>query len=206
MNIASFGEVEGLTINARFGECMDVREFITPHAYEVRKVTRSIIKGSPEQDIWGAWGWVVQNIKYPKTDRRVMTTSFGRFEQQDFFELPAEVVAEGYADCDGRTNLLVSLLVNSLGPSQVYGVLGNIRNNGIGGHAWVAVNLGEWYYLETTLQKLPASLTPATSLEVYHPIVLYNSEHVMLKSDEVLCNFGKCRIPWLEEYYCEGRL
>ncbi|KKM02755.1 hypothetical protein LCGC14_1781230, partial [marine sediment metagenome] len=83
---------------------------------------------------------------------------------------------------------------------QVYCVLGNLYNGKPGGHAWVQVNLGQDYIIESTRADV-ASLVPVAAAERYEVVHLFNDKTVqVIKGVTVMEPFSACFSTWLKDY------
>jgi hypothetical protein len=190
----------------RFGEeLLDVREFIRPGTYMVGELVARQNFARPED----AWAWVLSNIRYPwgpidQQDRHVLmayleeeTCSFlapktcrARFvyEQDDYWELPSEVLRDRMADCDGRAFLLTSILRRAFPDLPAYATVGYYLDYG---HVWVAVWQdgtpphagGGWRVMETTLDKLPPAMPPEGP--PYRPLFRFDDREVLVSRWEV---------------------
>lgn len=121
--------------------------FIDPNA--VADIANSL--PAPEDEfVIAAWGWVAQNIHYDNFGTVMYFSSDGI--DCDNCLLPAAVIATGQSNCVGKAGLLTSILRNRIPADRVYMVVGRLRLNGVGGHAWVRVEEGgTWYILESTV-------------------------------------------------------
>jgi len=63
-----------------------------------------------------------------------------RREIGDYWEIPAEVIAEEAADCDGKAIFLLSLLRTKIAPEDVFAAFGIWQNGRSEGHMWVLMN------------------------------------------------------------------
>lgn len=208
--IAGLCPQEELGISARFGECLEIREFVTPATLSVRELAAELAASSPYEDdfILACWGWVAANIRYPRSDRRELRFAGRRLVSQDYWSLPAEVLAptQRVEDCDGASFALASLLRHRLGPAQVYVVLGELARGRPGdfGHAWVEVQrMGRWYLLEATLDRLPEPpWVQAEAAPEYQPALFFNDVEVWTSPRPIRFPFGRCDVPWLQDYLC----
>lgn len=192
---------------ARFGEIFTLREFITPDAFAVKELYQRLKGSTEEETILACWNWVVENIRYPKSDRRVMYYGGKEYVAEDWWGLPAETISTGSEDCDGRAFLLVSLLRNFLPEDKVFAVLGNLAKDGASGHAWVTVSRGNWHILETTLSSLPDNPWKLDGVEnIYRPALYFNDKEVFASVKEKLClPLGPCKVDFLKDYWCGCR-
>lgn len=202
-------------ISARFGDCKDVKEFVQPNSFMVVQIIESLdINKLPSEDekILKCWDWVVREIKYPLDRKTFALTVYGKtIRSDDYFLEPGETIAFKVGKCDATSNLLVSMLRNFMPADRVYVVLGDLHNNGVGGHAWVLVDrmadrTSKSFYLETTLSKLPGQpwAKAEQSQAVYHPVLYYNDKQIFAEPNETMCAlpFDNCKVRWLSDYFC----
>ena len=105
------------------GDWYALRDFINPMDPKVQQVYHQV--GS---DTWALLDWVCRNITY-------------RSDNGEWWEFPAETISRQYADCEGTSILLASLLRNF---TDCHVVVGSYRGFG---HAWVQT---DGQILETT--------------------------------------------------------
>jgi len=173
------------TVAKRFGqELLDVREFVRPGTYMVGELVARQNFARPED----AWAWVLANVKYPwgpmdQQDRHVMMayleprTRRARYvyETDDYWELPSEVLRDRTADCDGASFLLTSILRRAWPNLAAYATVGYYEDYG---HVWVAVWQDGWRVMETTLDRLPASMPPEGP--PYQPLFRFDEREVLV--------------------------
>jgi len=105
------------------GEWYALRDFINPMDPRVQQVYHQV-----GPDPWALLDWVCRNITY-------------RSDNGEWWEFPAETISRKYADCEGTSILLASLLRNF---TDGYVAVGSYRGYG---HAWVEL---DGQILETT--------------------------------------------------------
>lgn len=140
--------------------------------------------------IMAAWQLVGKGVEYQPYGSEMLFT-----DSQVLCDpclLPQEVLKKGAANCVGQSALLASLLRNRLPPERVYMVVGQLANDGVGGHAWVEVaRNGDWYLLESTLP--PKGWKPASAAWQYLPQVMFNDLGTAQCAEEKLCvNVASC--------------
>jgi hypothetical protein len=141
--------MEAVTVRKRFGkEEWDIRQFVQPDTPGVVAIARSFSSLPKDKFIEAAWGWVVNNIKYPPgnievADRHRLEAFTGRARQKfvtfDYWSFPAETLATGYGDCEDVSNLLASILRHRLSEDEVFVTVGAFTDFG---HAWVTLSNG----------------------------------------------------------------
>ncbi len=201
-------------INSRYGECLNLTEFVTPDTLTVRQLASTFAVGR-EAFILDCYKWVIENVRYNHSDTRRMQSPTANVISEDFWELPAEVLSDRKyggraADCDGQANLLGSLLRTRLSPDEVYVTLGNLHKNKVGGHAWCDVlgAGGKWYLLEATRSKWPENpwVTQEQAAD-YEPILAYNDKQIWVRASKTVCfPMGHCHVEWLNDYLCDCAL
>lgn len=152
-------------VHVRFGgEANWITDFVTPNNPLVTELAQVKPAGAEPVSAFSRWIW--QNINYPTGvipdyhEIRAFTKSSWftpvaiKLSTPDFFEFPREVLgwkdARGrrFADCEGSSVTLCSLLRNYISPYDVHVALGDMS---IFSHAWVRVRRNEeWQIIETT--------------------------------------------------------
>lgn len=115
--------------------------------------------------------FVIENHTYPMhngrpDDRHKLEAfhgdqQFNKTVERDFWQYPEETLVFGVGDCEDVSILAVSLIGKVLNASQVYEVLGVVKDADsgriLGGHGWTYARYnGEWHYLEMTRQNAPS--------------------------------------------------
>lgn len=129
------------------GEWYALRDFINPMDPRVQQVYHQV-----GPDPWALLDWVCRNITY-------------RSDNGEWWEFPAETISRKYADCEGSSILLASLLRNF---TDGYVAVGSYRGFG---HAWVEL---DGQILETTY----TSARPVADPEQYKMLVAFNDYEV----------------------------
>lgn len=112
----------------------DVRNFITYPDVILQRLLKKekLIGETNDETAYKIMDWVQENIKYVKDSKQ-----FGFNEHWDF---PAEVLYRRKADCEGMTNLIVSLCENANIPSfKIKNCCGNVKyksGGNAGGHSY----------------------------------------------------------------------
>jgi hypothetical protein len=151
----------------------------------VKAIAESFSHLPKKEFIEAAWGWVVNNIKYPPgdlevADRHYLEAFTGRARQRyitfDFWSFPAETLAKGMADCDDVSILLASILRNRLSENEVFVSVGAF--NGFG-HAWVTLSNG--LVLEATSSpEAPRKYVAVMEAgSPYKPLLRFNDKKVI---------------------------
>lgn len=148
-----------------FGEERDIREFIQPGSAPVLDIAEGL-STDRDQAVLETWRYIAQNIIYPPVEPydyryqeaflrqaegikvfepRVALISETRY---DYWQMPAETLAEGIGDCEDMTFVGVSALRNRLSADEVFATLGMWEGYG---HAWVTIHKnGQARVMETT--------------------------------------------------------
>jgi len=153
------------------------------------KATRDIANSLPSDEkefIWAAWHLVGCDIKYKSYGSDFQF--FGSTIKGYRIDLPTEVIALGASNCVGKSALLTSILRNRLPASRVYMVIGNLKMDGVGGHAWVLAEIdGKWYRIEAT--HCPINWTEATNMSgIYESKAMFNDEELICYDAELCVN------------------
>jgi hypothetical protein len=199
-------------IESRFGEAVWLTDFITPENPDVVLKYQELTKGHtsvPDKTV-ALWEYV-SRLPYKQEIWSTLRVDGRTMTQKDTWFYPAEVMQVRKSNCVNKTFLMTSLLKNVL-PKEgdVYGVMGYVTMDGIGGHAWVQVNIGgQDYIIETTQPNLPAAFIPLEKADVYDS-KLYFSDKTVYTVDrsisvaEILnAHFGLCAVEFLRLYLCE---
>ena len=136
-----------------FGEERDIREFIQPRSAPVLDVAEGL-PADKDQAVRETWGYIARNIIYPPVKpydyryQEAFTSQAGAvkvFEPRvalisetryDYWQMPAETLAEGLGDCEDMTFVGVSVLRNRLSADEVFATIGLWEGYG---HAWITV-------------------------------------------------------------------
>ncbi|MDD4653154.1 MAG: transglutaminase-like domain-containing protein [Methanothrix sp.] len=129
---------------------------------------------------WTVWDYVARCVKYV-TDKQFCGL-------EDFWLFPEETLMLHKGDCEDSSFLLATfLLASGISEHCVRVILGKVSSpDGEYGHAWVVYQneAGVWCLLESTLDTVPAQLTPADPLSqpgnqyVYQPQFCMNATHL----------------------------
>ena len=130
------------------GEWHDIRDFINPMDPSVQQVYHQV-----GPDTMALLDWVCRNITY-------------RSDNGEWWEFPAETISRKYADCEGTSILLASLLRNF---TDGYVAIGSYRGYG---HAWVEL---DGQILETTYTSARLVADPQN----YRKLVAFNDQAVI---------------------------
>jgi len=194
-----------------FGEGKWLTEFITPDALEVKTLYDKITKNrdTVEGRIDACHAWVASQVKYKQFISGTIEIEGKKSRQTDLWMNPSMVILTQVGNCANKSFLLASLLRNTLPPTQVHTVLGNLYNGKPGGHAWVEVRLNERDYVsETTRPDVPA-LVMASIADRYEPVHYFNDkEAYAIEGRTVMEPFQNYYSTWLVDYldwcYIEG--
>ena len=209
--------IEKIITNKRFGETLEIREWIKPDTYMVRAL--SIVLGlnlddKPlEKRVWKAWEYVVKEIEYPllfgvvPVDAHFATDYFLKHRSNafDFWYYPEETLSDGMADCEDCGFLIASLLRTFMSECNVLAVLGKVLNKSgrlLGYHGWAEaqfvtdpnIPVATWYLLEGTFDEMPETwITRADAYKEgqdfqYVPMIYFNDVTLEILED---IDFGK---------------
>jgi len=136
-----------------FGEMRDIREFIQPLSAPVLDVAEGL-PADKDQAVLDTWRYIARHISYPPVEPydyryqeaflqqaggvkvfepRVALLSETRY---DYWQMPAETLAQGTGDCEDMTFVGVSVLRNRLSDDEVFATIGLWEGYG---HAWITV-------------------------------------------------------------------
>jgi len=199
-----------ISLSPRYvGEVYDIREFITPNTYLIKRLANDLKAPNEELHVWNLFKFVVESIKYPwrrgiPEALMIFCDLHALFRHPfkpklsicllDFWKFPVETLRDGVGDCEDTTFLLTSLL--RVCKYNAYAVLGYIEIDGIKyGHAWVLYQHPsyDWIILETTLDSLEPYRDWKGYVEVegqvkdlYKPEIIFNEKEVnLLKSSSL---------------------
>jgi hypothetical protein len=150
-----------VVVRRRYGqEWVDVRDFVRPYDYMVRRQVAAIGRGR-RPSIKDLWDWQIRNIRYPWGPAGVADGHLEmRFPlplpryiqwQGDWWGYPSETLRDRTGDCDDSTALLASML-RCAGYDAWFTVGWWVHGDSYLGHTWVSLpREGRWQVLETTL-------------------------------------------------------
>jgi hypothetical protein len=186
-----------------FGEVRRLTDFITPDAFEVQNLYKSLTEGIGDTigKITACWKWVANQVKYVEFVKGKLTINGKTSWQNDLWTLPETTIKTRVANCAVRSFLLTSLLRNGLAPDQVYCTLGNLYNGKPGGHAWVTLRLdGADLISESTTPTVPP-LVSADAAERYEAVHHFNDKIVLaVEGKTQLVPMTDCYSTWLSDY------
>jgi len=186
-----------------FDEAIWLTSYITPNALEVKNLYSQITQGIVGRDdkILALWDWVANNIKYVKFVKGQLRINNLTSIQNDYWQMPSMCIQTGVGNCANKTFLLTSLLRGELLEHEVSAVLGNLRQPGEGGHAWVELRYqGEPYIVETTRADMPP-FVPSSKATIYEPVIYFNDKEVSYVPGRTLIEpFCDVYIDWLSDY------
>ena len=112
--------------------------------------------------------------------------------------MPNQVLAQKHpvGNFVAKSALLLSILRHKIPASRVYMVMGELRLNGVGGHAWVELEKsGSWYIIESTVSPSRTPLLSAESQQAtYIPQVIVNDIDHRCLSGAICVSVDKSRI------------
>ena len=176
--------------------------WITPDSLEVQEVYRQLTEGigSEKERIFALWQYV-KNIPYVAfVSSRVQID--GKFiKQEDVWLDPAQSLSMGCRlNCFNKSVLLASLLTYGMPNSKIWTCLNNVTYDGIGGHAVVYLEEGD-YILETTNPKIANPFMRASDVDMYEAVIFFNNTEVRTVPGVSLTEpLGLCCLRWLESY------
>jgi len=187
-----------------FGEGRWLTEYVTPEAMDVVGLHDSLFKDvfSLEDNIRVMWDWVANEVKYVEFVRARIEVNGKVSRQNDFWQMPSQLISTKVGNCANKAFLLASLLRNDLEAENCRVVFGNLYQNGTpGGHAWVETKLnGQWEILESTRGDMNP-LVPASVAEIYEPVMYFNDQSVSaIEGRTLLEPFRAVYADWLRDY------
>jgi len=150
-----------------FGESTDLRFWVTPNEYAIKKEAEKLKTDNPIATITGTYNFVEEGYIYEQDDLIVLNN--GQIILRggtDSWNLPLFTLAQKHqngkivVDCEDGTYFMISLLrANGI---DAWANIGTVTLNGsIYGHAWGTVTIeGKEYLLETTLGQSLVELRP----------------------------------------------
>jgi hypothetical protein len=186
-----------------FGEVRHLTDFITPNALEVQNLYNEITNGIDNtiDKITACWKWVASQVKYVKFVRGKLTINGKTSWQNDYWQMPSQVITTRVGNCANKSFLLCSLLRNILPPDQVYCTLGNLYNGKPGGHAWCNIKMnGQDLISESTTPTAPPLVT-ANAAKRYEAVHYFNDSEVLaIEGKTQLVPMCDCYSTWLSDY------
>jgi len=168
-----------------FGEPADLRFWITPNDYAIKKEAEQFKTDSEIATVTKTYNYLESGYHYEEDDMVILNN--GHIVMKggvDSWNLPLLTLAmkhqnngDIFVDCEDGTFVLISLLrANGI---DAWANIGTVTVNGsIYGHAWATVNInGKTYLLETTLGESLAELKPVPSF--YRADVRFNEKDVL---------------------------
>ena len=183
-----------------FHESRWLTEWVAPNSLEVQAEYENLTKGlaSDWDKILACFNRVL-DIPYTSAVRIKVSVDGRTFVQEDAWLDPAQALMAPKLNCSNRSFVLASLLRQEHTPEQVWVTLGNLKLDGLGGHAWVLLRGNQDYIMETTS---PRIRTPITHSEAHEAVVFFNDREVrVVPGRQVTEPFSSCWcIPFLEDY------
>jgi transglutaminase-like putative cysteine protease len=184
-----------------FGEGKWISDYVTPDEPDIIMLYENITKGINEQKdrIVACWDWVANKVRYKPFISAQISVEGIKDSQEDYWQTPSLCSKTQVGNCANKAFLLTSLLRNELRPEQVYAVLGNLYNGKPEGHAWVQVNLGGEYIVESTRGDVP--MVDVSVASRYEPVHYFNDTVVMaVPGRTLMVPFSACYSDWLRDY------
>lgn len=198
--------IEQQPVSARFGDTTYLNDFITPQNPDIASAYASLTRGltTPIDRIKKLWKWVA-DIPYRPHIRAKLNVDGKSIVQDDLWTYPHETIQIGIANCFNKSTLLCSLLANE--PIDARIALGNLKLDGVGGHAWCIITLGDKnFYLETTQPHLPSPFIEPVNANIYETVIVFNTTETEYLGGKLEEPLGVCCVKWLEDYlsqrYC----
>lgn len=206
-------QIDNQPISATFfNEGKWLTEFITPDALEVKILHKELTEGlaTTEQKVASCHSWVANNVKYKQFITGRIWIEGHASVQRDLWNMPSVTRRVRVGNCANKAFLVASLLRNSIGPGEVYCVLGNLYNGDAGGHAWVQVNINDRIYVVDATNSNVPPMVSAVVVDRYEPVHLFNDKVAYAIEGQTLMEpFTACYSTWLKDYldfaYIEGR-
>lgn len=183
-----------------FHESRWLTEWVAPNSLEIQAEYQKLTKGlASDWDKILACFTRVLDIPYTQAVRIRVNVDGRTFVQEDAWLDPAQALMAPKLNCANRSFLLASLLRQEHNAGQVWVTLGNLKLDGLGGHAWVFFRGNQDYIMETTSPRIRA---PITHSEAHEAVVYFNDQEVRIVPGlQVTEPFSSCWcIPFLEDY------
>ncbi len=176
-------------------------DWIQPDSLEVQTEHDRLVQGlgSNWDKALSLFGRVL-DIPYTPAVRVKVSVDGKTFVQNDAWLEPGQALkAQTSLNCANRAFLLASLLRRDYPAAKVWAVFGNLKVDGLGGHAWVLLRERQDYILETTS---PRIRTPITNSDAHEGVVYFNDQEVrMVPETQLKQPFSACWcVPFLEDY------
>jgi len=165
----------------------DVRNFITVPDCVLKNViyANKLLCESHEDTVYRIMCWVQDNVKY--------VTDSDQFGFKEHWDFAAEVLKRKQADCEGMTNLIVSMCIEAgVPPYRIKNCCGNVKyKNGTvaGGHSYPIFlrDDDEWVDLDPCFyntKNLVTERKPVKDNNIYSTIwFTFNNEYAFTNSD-----------------------
>lgn len=134
--------------------------------------------------ILSTWKYVTDNIQYQGYSSNLHFVN--DIIKCSGCRVPEATLKAGRGNCVSMSSVLASILRNRLPPERVFMAVGEMRLDGVGGHAWCQVQRrnGRWYLLESTSP--PKGWVPVDTVSyIYEPFALYNDRLFYCYSEEL---------------------
>ena len=179
-------------------------DYITPNAFEVRKLYMELMEGVPddlEQQITALWAWVASEVKYvPFVSGQLRVGNYVS-HQRDVWLPPSMVIKTKLGNCANKAFLLTSLIRNLLSADNVFCVLGNLHQPGEGGHAWVEVTINSIDFILETTHADMVPFTNRVKAEIYEDVIYVNDQGTYaIEGRTLLQPFCAVYAAWLKDY------
>ena len=105
---------------------------------------------------------------------------------------PLQTLRRARGNCLSQSNLLTSLLRNRIPVDRVYTAVGDVKLNGLGGHAWSVVKIGDiWSILDPTSKSV--YIMP---YHVYSAHAHFNDQQRDYARECAVCVNGRYSLRW----------
>jgi len=187
-----------------FSEGKWLTDFITPDALEVKELHESLTRDIAELDdrILACWEWVANRVKYVKFVRGKIWINGHSSVQDDYWQMPSQLIRTQVGNCANKAFLLTSLIRNDMPIEQVYCVLGNLHQPGnCGGHAWTEGRFNGHSYIMAATRGDMRPIIISELAQIYEPVIYFNDKTVSaIEGRTVLEPFSAVYADWLRDY------
>lgn len=198
-------------VSRPLGDAIWITSLITPDNPDVQlKYDELAGDLNSTEDIATALWRYVSSFRYNELIASAIIAGGVSSRERDTWFYPSEAMRMKISNCANRSFLMASLLKNDPYSTNTMCVMGTIKLDGIGGHAWVTTNInGRDYIIETTQPNLSRALIPVDMADAYQPMVAFDDKNVYafesVENIQALLNerFGLCAVDFLHEYLCD---
>lgn len=189
--------ISGATL---FYESRWLTDWVRPNSLEIQVEYEKLTQGlaSDWSKVLACFSRVL-DIPYTLSVKIRVSVDGKTFTQNDAWLEPGQALMAPSLNCANRAFLLASLLRQNYPAPNVWTVFGNLKVDGLGGHAWVLLRADQDYLLETTS---PRIRMPITNSRIHEAVVYFNDQEVRAMPDQKVKEpLSACWcIPFLEDY------